>query len=179
MGTELMKGVLVTRKHLQICMGIFVCVCMHAFYTHTHLKIPSITRLSFQLFCHRLYCLPLWRVLCLIHFNARVLSLLLFCPSCQVQLIHYNHELYTNVTEAAKSPNGLVVVSIFIKVSILYSFILLLLLSPPQSEYLFTVLLDLRNNTKGGVRAQEKLQGGDFTSVRFMKNEAPLSEMQK
>ncbi|KAI4566059.1 hypothetical protein MJG53_014736 [Ovis ammon polii x Ovis aries] len=34
-----------------------------------------------------------------------------------VQLIHYNHELYTNVTEAAKSPNGLVVVSIFIKVS--------------------------------------------------------------
>ncbi|XP_059854240.1 carbonic anhydrase-related protein 10 isoform X6 [Globicephala melas] len=35
----------------------------------------------------------------------------------KVQLIHYNHELYTNVTEAAKSPNGLVVVSIFIKVS--------------------------------------------------------------
>ncbi|ELK29974.1 Carbonic anhydrase-related protein 10 [Myotis davidii] len=35
----------------------------------------------------------------------------------EVQLIHYNHELYTNVTEAAKSPNGLVVVSIFIKVS--------------------------------------------------------------
>nr|XP_020760272.1 carbonic anhydrase-related protein 10 [Odocoileus virginianus texanus]CAI9701641.1 unnamed protein product [Rangifer tarandus platyrhynchus] len=37
--------------------------------------------------------------------------------SGEVQLIHYNHELYTNVTEAAKSPNGLVVVSIFIKVS--------------------------------------------------------------
>ncbi|KAK2489342.1 hypothetical protein MC885_009752 [Smutsia gigantea] len=35
--------------------------------------------------------------------------------STDVQLIHYNHELYTNVTEAAKSPNGLVVVSIFIK----------------------------------------------------------------
>ncbi|NWY46911.1 CAH10 protein, partial [Sylvia borin] len=34
-----------------------------------------------------------------------------------VQLIHYNHELYANVTEAAKSPNGLVVVSIFMKVS--------------------------------------------------------------
>uniref|UniRef100_A0A3Q2TB83 Uncharacterized protein n=1 Tax=Fundulus heteroclitus TaxID=8078 RepID=A0A3Q2TB83_FUNHE len=28
-----------------------------------------------------------------------------------VQLIHYNHELYTNYTEAAKSPNGLVIVS--------------------------------------------------------------------
>ncbi|KAF6092603.1 carbonic anhydrase 10 [Phyllostomus discolor] len=37
--------------------------------------------------------------------------------SGEVQLIHYNHELYTNVTEAAKSPNGLVIVSIFIKVS--------------------------------------------------------------
>ncbi|PIO27241.1 hypothetical protein AB205_0079680, partial [Aquarana catesbeiana] len=35
--------------------------------------------------------------------------------SGEVQLIHYNHELYTNVTEAAKSPNGLVVISIFIK----------------------------------------------------------------
>ncbi|XP_059509525.1 carbonic anhydrase-related protein 10a isoform X3 [Stegostoma tigrinum] len=35
----------------------------------------------------------------------------------KVQLIHYNHELYTNITEASKSPNGLVVVSIFIKVS--------------------------------------------------------------
>ncbi|XP_061611743.1 carbonic anhydrase-related protein 10a isoform X3 [Phyllopteryx taeniolatus] len=34
-----------------------------------------------------------------------------------VQLIHYNHELYTNYTEAAKSPNGLVIVSIFMKVA--------------------------------------------------------------
>lgn len=34
-----------------------------------------------------------------------------------MQLIHYNHELYTNYTEAAKSPNGLVIVSIFMKVS--------------------------------------------------------------
>lgn len=37
--------------------------------------------------------------------------------SGEVQLIHYNHELYPNVTEASRSPNGLVVVSIFIKVS--------------------------------------------------------------
>ncbi|KAK1794186.1 hypothetical protein P4O66_011086 [Electrophorus voltai] len=37
--------------------------------------------------------------------------------SGEVQLIHYNHELYTNYTEAAKSPNGLVIVSIFMKVS--------------------------------------------------------------
>ncbi|RXN01653.1 Carbonic anhydrase-related protein 10 [Acipenser ruthenus] len=37
--------------------------------------------------------------------------------SGEVQLIHYNHELYINVTEAAKSPNGLVIVSIFMKVS--------------------------------------------------------------
>ncbi|KAG9350345.1 hypothetical protein JZ751_026699 [Albula glossodonta] len=34
-----------------------------------------------------------------------------------VQLIHYNHELYTNYTEAAKSPNGLVIVSIFMKIA--------------------------------------------------------------
>uniref|UniRef100_A0A673LA09 Carbonic anhydrase Xa n=1 Tax=Sinocyclocheilus rhinocerous TaxID=307959 RepID=A0A673LA09_9TELE len=37
--------------------------------------------------------------------------------SGEVQLIHYNHELYTNYTEAAKSPNGLVIVSIFMKVN--------------------------------------------------------------
>ncbi|KAF5890851.1 carbonic anhydrase-related protein 10, partial [Clarias magur] len=37
--------------------------------------------------------------------------------SGEVQLIHYNHELYTNYTEAAKSPNGLVIVSIFMKIS--------------------------------------------------------------
>lgn len=42
-------------------------------------------------------------------------SSLFFNP--QVQLIHYNHELYTNYTEAAKSPNGLVIVSIFMKVT--------------------------------------------------------------
>lgn len=40
----------------------------------------------------------------------------------QVQLIHYNHELYTNYTEAAKSPNGLVIVSIFMKVSLPHMF---------------------------------------------------------
>lgn len=95
-----------------------------------------------------------------------------------MQLIHYNHELYTNVTEAAKSPNGLVVVSIFIKVSVLHSFILLLLPFPPQSGYLSTVLLDVRPSTVGGMCAQENLQGGDLTSSRFMKNEIPLSETQ-
>ncbi|CAB1338144.1 unnamed protein product [Coregonus sp. 'balchen'] len=41
--------------------------------------------------------------------------------SGEVQLIHYNHELYTNYTEAAKSPNGLVIVSIFMKVSMTFS----------------------------------------------------------
>lgn len=49
--------------------------------------------------------------------QCRVAILILVSP-LQAQLIHYNHELYTNVTEAAKSPNGLVVVSIFIKVSV-------------------------------------------------------------
>ncbi|MBN3277666.1 CAH10 protein, partial [Polyodon spathula] len=46
---------------------------------------------------------------------AATLNLLPKTP--EVQLIHYNHELYINVTEAAKSPNGLVIVSIFMKVS--------------------------------------------------------------
>lgn len=46
----------------------------------------------------------------LIIFSFHVLFML------QVQLIHYNHELYANYTEAAKSPNGLVIVSIFMKV---------------------------------------------------------------
>ena len=36
----------------------------------------------------------------------------------QVQLIHYNQDLYANYTEAAKSPHGIAVVSIFIKVSV-------------------------------------------------------------
>ncbi|XP_074513427.1 carbonic anhydrase-related protein 10-like isoform X1 [Sebastes fasciatus] len=35
----------------------------------------------------------------------------------EVQLIHYNQDLYANYTEAAKSPHGIAVVSIFIKVS--------------------------------------------------------------
>uniref|UniRef100_A0A3P8W7Y6 Carbonic anhydrase 10 n=1 Tax=Cynoglossus semilaevis TaxID=244447 RepID=A0A3P8W7Y6_CYNSE len=35
----------------------------------------------------------------------------------QVQLIHYNQDLYANYTEAAKSPHGIAVVSIFIKLS--------------------------------------------------------------
>lgn len=39
-------------------------------------------------------------------------------PHLQVQLIHYNQELYANYSEAAKSPNGVAIVSIFIKVSL-------------------------------------------------------------
>lgn len=34
----------------------------------------------------------------------------------QVQLIHYNQDLYANYTEAVRSPHGIAVVSIFIKV---------------------------------------------------------------
>lgn len=64
-------------------------------------------------------------------FSCETVVLTAVFPSCQVQLIHYNHELYTNVTEAAKSPNGLVVVSIFIKVSVFHSFVLFLPF-PPQ-----------------------------------------------
>ncbi|KAB0367413.1 hypothetical protein FD755_020737, partial [Muntiacus reevesi] len=78
---------------------------VHVFYDTRHIPQILIIELPFQLLYNLLYSLPLCRMAmgCLTSFN--------------VQLIHYNHELYTNVTEAAKSPNGLVVVSIFIKVS--------------------------------------------------------------
>lgn len=50
MGTKPIKGIIVTRKHLQIGMGIFVvcvCVCMHfthtrTKYTHTHIFVKSL-----------------------------------------------------------------------------------------------------------------------------------------
>ncbi|XP_076120968.1 carbonic anhydrase-related protein 10-like [Alosa pseudoharengus] len=35
----------------------------------------------------------------------------------EVQLIHYNHDLYLNYSEAAKSPNGIAVVSMFLKIA--------------------------------------------------------------
>ncbi|MED6291598.1 Carbonic anhydrase- protein 10, partial [Characodon lateralis] len=35
----------------------------------------------------------------------------------EVQLIHYNQDLYANYSEATKSPHGIAVVSIFIKLS--------------------------------------------------------------
>lgn len=40
----------------------------------------------------------------------------------QVQLIHYNQDLYLNYSDAARSPNGIAVVSIFMKVSRLSCF---------------------------------------------------------
>lgn len=51
-------------------------------------------------------------------------SLLPFCweiplsvlPS-QVQLIHFNQELYGNLTAASRGPNGLAILSLFVNVS--------------------------------------------------------------
>lgn len=40
----------------------------------------------------------------------------------QVQLIHYNQDLYLNYSDAFRSPNGIAVVSIFMKVSSLSCF---------------------------------------------------------
>nr|XP_006005696.1 PREDICTED: carbonic anhydrase-related protein 11 isoform X2 [Latimeria chalumnae] len=34
----------------------------------------------------------------------------------KVQMLHYNQELYNNVSEASRSPNGLAVISLFVKV---------------------------------------------------------------
>ncbi|KAK9397534.1 carbonic anhydrase-related protein 11 [Crotalus adamanteus] len=39
--------------------------------------------------------------------------------SAEVQLIHYNQELYPNISEASRNPNGLAVISIFANVSAL------------------------------------------------------------
>uniref|UniRef100_H3A5V0 Carbonic anhydrase-related protein 11 n=1 Tax=Latimeria chalumnae TaxID=7897 RepID=H3A5V0_LATCH len=36
--------------------------------------------------------------------------------SAEVQMLHYNQELYNNVSEASRSPNGLAVISLFVKV---------------------------------------------------------------
>lgn len=104
--------------------------------------------------------------------------LTLVFSSCQVQLIHYNHELYTNVTEAAKSPNGLVVVSIFIKVSVLRSFILLLPF-PAPSEYQLS--LCWISEITQEVRSVPKKSCGmvTFVPMRFMTNEAPFGKLQK
>uniref|UniRef100_A0A3Q2P5Z7 Carbonic anhydrase 10 n=1 Tax=Fundulus heteroclitus TaxID=8078 RepID=A0A3Q2P5Z7_FUNHE len=44
-------------------------------------------------------------------------ALLFFVSFFQVQLIHYNQDLYANYSEASKSPHGIAVVSIFIKLS--------------------------------------------------------------
>lgn len=130
-----------------------VCMCMY-FMTHAiSLKSQLQNYLSNFFFVYNLlYSLALCRVAmgCLISFNVTFCShyCIIAFSFFQVQLIHYNHELYTNVTEAAKSPNGLVVVSIFIKVSVLHSFILLFLPFPSQSEYQFIVLLNLRKIAK-------------------------------
>lgn len=110
--------------------------------------------------------------------SGEVVVLTLVFPSCQVQLIHYNHELYTNVTEAAKSPNGLVVVSIFIKVSVLHSFILFLPF-PARSEYQLS-LCWISEITKG-VRSVPKKSFGmvTFIPMRFVTHEVPFTKMQK
>lgn len=114
-----------------------VCVCI----IHTHTP-HSCTHTSLNLFqlqdclfnCSTIYLRVnpyLGRRHNASHLLGNVVVLTLVFPSCQVQLIHYNHELYTNVTEAAKSPNGLVVVSIFIKVSIFAFFHSFLAISQP------------------------------------------------
>lgn len=46
---------------------------------------------------------------------AGVISSVFFCS--QVQLIHYNQDLYLNYSDAVRGPNGIAVVSIFMKVS--------------------------------------------------------------
>lgn len=146
----LFKRTLVTRTCLQICVGhMFICVHVHALYTHRfYLHSPSemssIKNMCFLLFFGRFAVHPCIGGYAVPHlFWCWIAVLTLDFPSCQVQLIHYNHELYTNVTEAAKSPNGLVVVSIFIKVSL--AFFYSSCHPPHQPEYLSTVSVGDKN----------------------------------
>ncbi|MEE6483164.1 hypothetical protein FKM82_013455 [Ascaphus truei] len=37
--------------------------------------------------------------------------------AAEVQLIHYNHDLYSNVSEASRNPNGLAIISLFVNVA--------------------------------------------------------------
>lgn len=53
-------------------------------------------------------------------YPAGVIWSVFFC--LQVQLIHYNQDLYLNYSDAARGPNGIAVVSIFMKVSRFRSF---------------------------------------------------------
>ena len=135
---------------LYVCVFACACILWHTPYPW-NLNYRTIFPIFFVVY-NLLYSLALCRVAmgCLISFNVTFCShyCIIAFSFFQVQLIHYNHELYTNVTEAAKSPNGLVVVSIFIKVSVLHSFILLFLPFPSQSEYQFIVLLNLRKIAK-------------------------------
>ena len=129
-----------------------VCMCMY-FMTHAiSLKSQVKNYLSNFFFTIYFAVYPyvgwLWGASYLLMLHCCSHYYIIAFSSFQVQLIHYNHELYTNVTEAAKSPNGLVVVSIFIKVSVLHSFILLFLPFPSQSKYQFIVLLNLRKRVK-------------------------------
>lgn len=135
-------------------MCVCLCMCMCVFYTQRLLyaseTIPPVK-------AHLSNC-------CLMYFagypyesayfaprtfGCRLAVLTVVFPSYQVQLIHYNHELYTNVTEAAKSPNGLVVVSIFIKVSLLNSFIPLFLPLPSPARRSVYHLFGVKKHLKG------------------------------
>lgn len=40
------------------------------------------------------------------------------CVFPQVQLIHYNQDLYLNYSEAEKSPHGIAIISLFMKVTV-------------------------------------------------------------
>ena len=101
---------------------LYVCVHVHVFYDTRHIPEISSKELSFQFFFTIYFTVYpyvgwLWGASYLLMLHCCSHYYIIAFSSFQVQLIHYNHELYTNVTEAAKSPNGLVVVSIFIKVT--------------------------------------------------------------
>lgn len=101
------NGIICTYIHIMY--GHILCIMAFFFWKY------STARYTITMFwlCSQLagVCYPR----CFFVFFKREVTLLFFFS--QVQLIHYNQDLYLNYSDAVRSPNGIAVVSIFMKVS--------------------------------------------------------------
>lgn len=96
-------------SHIHIMCGHILCIM--AFSESIAQPVLAQFTLSRCLLC---------RVFFLFVFYCKLHSFFFFFS--QVQLIHYNQDLYLNYSDAVRSPNGIAVVSIFMKVSSLSCF---------------------------------------------------------
>uniref|UniRef100_A0A8C1YKX5 Carbonic anhydrase Xb n=1 Tax=Cyprinus carpio TaxID=7962 RepID=A0A8C1YKX5_CYPCA len=91
-------------SHIHIMCGHILCIM--AFSESIAQPVLAQFTLSRCLLC---------RVFFLFVFYCKLHSFFFFFS--QVQLIHYNQDLYLNYSDAVRSPNGIAVVSIFMKIS--------------------------------------------------------------